>query len=67
MKFIRIALGVAAIAGLIPGAAFAGTCPANKVMADGQKAGATAHKDVNDKVIASIDLAKEAPMLKDHK
>ena len=34
---------------------------------DGQKAGATAHKNVTDKVIASIDLAQEAPKLKDTK
>lgn len=47
--------------------AMAGTCPANKVTADGQKAGATAHKDVTDTVIASIDLSKEAPALKEHK
>jgi quercetin dioxygenase-like cupin family protein len=52
---------------LMTGAAFAGTCPADKVTTDGQKPGATAHKNVTDKVIASIDLAKEGVKLKDHK
>jgi quercetin dioxygenase-like cupin family protein len=52
---------------LTTGAAIAGSCPANKVTADGQKQGATAHKDVTDKVIASIDLGKEGVKLKEHK
>lgn len=47
--------------------ASAGECPADKVTSAGQKPGATAHKDVTDKVVASIDLAQEAPRLKDHK
>jgi quercetin dioxygenase-like cupin family protein len=47
--------------------ALAGECPANKVTTDGQKPGATAHKDVTDTVIASIDLKDEAPKLKEHK
>ena len=53
--------------GVMSGAANAGTCPADKMTTDGQKPGATAHKNVTDKVIASIDLAQEAPKLKDHK
>ena len=61
------ALGVVAATSLMTGAAFAGACPADKMTMDGQKPGATAHANVTDKVIASIDLAKEAPMLKDHK
>jgi quercetin dioxygenase-like cupin family protein len=64
------ALGLFAIAGAValPAAsAFAGDCPAGKVVADGQRAGATKHKGVTDKVIGSIDLAQEAPRLKDHK
>jgi len=52
---------------LATGAANAGTCPAGQVTTDGQKPGATAHKNVTDKVIASIDLADEALKLKDHK
>jgi quercetin dioxygenase-like cupin family protein len=49
-------------------AAFAGSCPAKKVVAaDGQRPGPSAHKDVTDTVIASTDLAQEAPKLKDHK
>ena len=53
--------------GLMSGAANAGTCPAGEVTTDGQKPGATAHANVTDKVIASIDLADEALKLKDHK
>lgn len=53
--------------GLMSASAYAGTCPADKVTTDGQRAGATAHKQVTDNVIASIDLAQEAPNLKDHK
>jgi quercetin dioxygenase-like cupin family protein len=56
-----------ASAGLMSTTASAGNCPADKITTDGQKAGATAHKNVTDKVIASIDLAQEAPNLKDHK
>ena len=48
-------------------AAFAGNCPADKVMTDAQKPGATKPVGVDDKVIASIDLAKEGPKLKEHK
>lgn len=49
--------------------AFAGECPAGKVVADGQgqKPGATANKSVTDTVIGSIDLANEAPRLADRK
>jgi quercetin dioxygenase-like cupin family protein len=47
--------------------ASAGSCPANKVAANGQKPGPAAHKNVTDTVIASTDLAQEGPKLKDHK
>ena len=42
-------------------AAFAGSCPAGKMVADGQgqKAGATMPKDVTDVVLGSIDLATQ--------
>jgi quercetin dioxygenase-like cupin family protein len=40
-------------------AAMAGECPAGKVTTDGQKAGATAHKDVAEKLLGEIDLSKE--------
>ena len=53
--------------GVAAPAVYAGECPANKITTDGQKPGATAHKDVTDTVIASIDLKDEAPNLKDHK
>lgn len=42
-------------------ASTAGECPAGKVVADGggQKAGATAHKNVTESILAQIDLSKE--------
>jgi quercetin dioxygenase-like cupin family protein len=64
-----------AVAGLLAGAtavlstaAFAGSCPANKLVADGQgqKAGATEPVGVTDTVLASIDLAKEMVAANDH-
>lgn len=44
---------------LVTSAAFAGSCPADKVTTDGQKAGATAHKDISEKLLGKIDLSKE--------
>ena len=58
---------IAGAVGAISTSVSAGECPADKVTSNGQKPGATAHKDVTDRVIASIDLAQEAPKLKDHK
>lgn len=56
---LPIALTVFA-ATLFGSAAFAGTCPAGKaVTKDGQKAGATAHKGVDEKLLGSVDLSKE--------
>jgi len=40
-------------------AATAGECPAGKVTENGQKAGATAHKGVAEKLLGQIDLSKE--------
>jgi quercetin dioxygenase-like cupin family protein len=37
----------------------AGECPAGKVSENGQTAGATAHKDVAEKLLGQIDLSKE--------
>src|SRR4051812_3784957 len=49
------------------GAAFAGQCPADKVVAggEGQKPGATMPKGVTDTVLASTDLAGEPVGVKD--
>lgn len=65
----RIVCGLAAAAStaLLSSAAFAGSCPADKMMADAQKPGATKPVGVADTVIASIDLAKEGPKLAEHK
>ncbi|MFO1037901.1 MAG: cupin domain-containing protein [Geminicoccaceae bacterium] len=54
---------LAAAVMLVGGAATAGECPADKVMADAQKPGPSKPKGVTDTVRASIDLAKEAPAL----
>ncbi len=64
------ALSVAAAAvavGMISTAAFAGGCPADKIVPSGagQKPGATSPKDVTDTVIASTDLAKEPTDIND--
>jgi quercetin dioxygenase-like cupin family protein len=55
----------AAIAALtaLPLAAFAGECPADKVVADSGMKSDAAAKDVTDTVIGSIDLKDEAPKL----
>ena len=48
--------------------AFAGSCPADKVVASGQgqKPGATMPKGVTDTVLSSINLAEEPVKLDDH-
>ena len=66
----RIALA-AALAGafsITATGAFAGQCPADKVVADGQgqKPSPTAPKDVTDVVRATTDLSKEPLALKGH-
>ena len=61
----RLSLAAGAFA-LLSVTAQAGQCPADKVTDDGQKPGATANTAATDTVIASIDLAQEAPRLKDH-
>jgi Uncharacterized conserved protein, contains double-stranded beta-helix domain len=61
-----------ALAALIAGTvsisapAFAGSCPAGKETTDGQKAGATAHKDVSEVLLGRIDLSKEKIAVADH-
>ena len=66
-RTLTLAALVAGSMGLIAAPVSAGECPADKVATNGQAPGPSAHKDVTDKVIASIDLAKEAPKLNDHK
>jgi quercetin dioxygenase-like cupin family protein len=48
--------------------AYAGECPANRVVADGkgQKMGPAQPKGVSDKVLTRIDLVNEPVMLKEH-
>ncbi len=47
-------------------AASAGECPAAKVTTDGQKAGATAHKNVAEKLLGQIDLSTEKVAVAGH-
>lgn len=59
-----------AIAGLTLAAApaaYAGECPAGKTVAsEGQKPGATAHKDVTEKLLGQIDLSNEKVAVAGH-
>jgi quercetin dioxygenase-like cupin family protein len=61
-----LALVLAATAAFGAAAANAGQCPADKVTADGQKPGATAHKDVTEKLLGQIDLSKEKVAVAGH-
>lgn len=52
---------------LLANAASAGECPAGKVVtSDGQKPGATAHKDVTEKLLGEIDLTNEKVAVQGH-
>jgi quercetin dioxygenase-like cupin family protein len=58
-------IAVGAVAVSAP--AFAGSCPAGKeTTTNGQKAGATAHKDVKEELLGQIDLSKEKIAVADH-
>jgi quercetin dioxygenase-like cupin family protein len=69
----RTRLLAVSIAGVLSGAllfgatiASAGECPAGKVTENGQKAGATAHKGVAEKLLGQIDLSKEKVAVAGH-
>jgi quercetin dioxygenase-like cupin family protein len=69
----RVSFLALSIAGVLAGAlifgatiASAGECPADKVTTDGQKPGATAHKDVAEKLLGQIDLSKEKVAVAGH-
>lgn len=66
-RTIGLRIAVAGLAAMLSSAAFAGSCPVDKVMSDGQRPGATKPVGVDDRVIGSIDLAKEAVKLSSHK
>jgi quercetin dioxygenase-like cupin family protein len=59
--------GLIAIGAALSAPAYAGSCPADKLRADGggEKMNTTPAKDVTDAVLASIDVAKEPAMVKD--
>jgi quercetin dioxygenase-like cupin family protein len=58
---------VAGTFGLAAAPVSAGECPVDQVTTNARSSGPSAHKNVTDKVIASTDLADEAPKLKDYK
>lgn len=66
-KIARTAVLFGAVLGLGATELLAGQCPVGKASSNGQKPGPTTHSGVRDSVIGSIDLAHEAPALKDHK
>jgi quercetin dioxygenase-like cupin family protein len=52
---------------LLANAASAGECPAGKIVtSNGQKPGASAHKDVTEKLLGEIDLANEKVAVAGH-
>lgn len=61
---VAIVASVAAIIAVTP--AQAGQCPTDQITTDGQKAGATAHKGVAEKLLGQIDLSKEKVAVGDH-
>jgi quercetin dioxygenase-like cupin family protein len=61
MSVASVMLGALAMASV----ANAGQCPADKMGTDVTKPGTMAAKDVTDKVLASIDLAKEPAQIQD--
>jgi quercetin dioxygenase-like cupin family protein len=68
MKTMQVKTLAALVAAAFSVSAFAGECPADKRVADGQGQKMVNHgpKDVTDKVRASTDLAKEAVALPGH-
>lgn len=63
---LMLAFFTAGTSSLVALPAYAGTCPADKVTTDGQKPGATAHKDVSEKLLGAIDLANEKVAVAGH-
>ncbi|MGQ0673771.1 MAG: cupin domain-containing protein [Hyphomicrobium sp.] len=66
LQHVLAALVAAGAVSLVAVPASAGTCPSGKVTTDGQKAGATAHKDVSEKLLGQIDLSKEQVAVAGH-
>jgi quercetin dioxygenase-like cupin family protein len=65
-RHLALATVVSLAAVMAANAAFAGQCPADKRGVDVTKPNNVAAKEVTDKVLASIDLAKEKVALADH-
>jgi quercetin dioxygenase-like cupin family protein len=67
LRTLLLSLLAAVAAGIYAAPASAGQCPAGKAAKMSRDTGPSAHVGVTDKVIASIDLAHEAPRLADRK
>jgi quercetin dioxygenase-like cupin family protein len=72
-SFDRTTLFAISVAGALSGIllfgatiATAGECPADKVTQNGQQPGATAHKNVAEKLLGQIDLSKEKVAVAGH-
>ncbi|MEW6690605.1 MAG: cupin domain-containing protein [Pseudomonadota bacterium] len=65
---MKLRIAATAVASALSMTAFAGECPADKRVADGQgqKRVSLGPKDVSDRVITSTDLGNEKVALKDH-
>lgn len=67
IRYCRSAFVTIAALGLLSTPAFAGECPADKVVDNGHTDTAVAAQGVMDDVIGMVDLAQEAVKLNDHK
>jgi len=67
MSAVSSVILATAMTALLSSAGIAGSCPADKMMADARQPGPSEPVGVDDKVIASIDLAAEAPKLDERK
>lgn len=63
---LPIACAAAGLLTISATAASAGSCPSDKITTNGQKPGATAHKEVTEKLLGQIDLSKEKVAVADH-
>lgn len=67
ITFVPVAAALAGLFLVGTTAAYAGGCPAGKsVTSDGQKPGATAHKNVTEKLLGEIDLSAEKVAVAGH-
>jgi quercetin dioxygenase-like cupin family protein len=63
---MMLAFVTVGVSSLVAVPAYAGVCPTDQVTTNGQKPGATAHKDVSEKLLGAIDLSKEKVAVAGH-